>query len=54
MSDLIRAGETPDAALRRLERRADYARLLGTEAGQELLREAARQAAQARRETVRA
>ena len=46
-------GEEPEAALRRLERRLDYVALLETEAGQALLREAARRAAQARREAVR-
>ena len=54
MTDLLSPGETPAAALRRLERRPDYVRLLETDAGQALLRAAARQAQQARREAVRA
>ena len=46
-------GETADAALRRLERDPDYVRLLETDAGQALLREAQRDAAAARRDTRR-
>lgn len=54
MTPLIRPNETPEAALRRLERHPDYVRILETDAGQQLLREAAQAAQRARREAVRA
>uniref|UniRef100_A0A6M3L138 Uncharacterized protein n=1 Tax=viral metagenome TaxID=1070528 RepID=A0A6M3L138_9ZZZZ len=54
MTPLTLPGESPEAALRRLERRPDFTRLMETDAGQSLLREAARRAQMARRETVRA
>ena len=44
--------ETAGEALRRLERRPDYLRLVGSDDGQELLRAAAREAAEARRRAV--
>ena len=47
-TDLIRPGETPEQALRRLERERDYGRIVETEAGQRLLRECARRARAAR------
>ena len=50
MTPLTRPGETPEAALRRLERHPDYVRLMGTESGQTLLRDCQRRAAMARRE----
>jgi hypothetical protein len=53
MTPLIRPGETPAEALRRLERLPDYVGLLESDAGQALLREAAKRAAVARREAVR-
>jgi hypothetical protein len=40
--------ETPDEALRRLERRPDYHRLIATDEGQRLLEAAAKQAKAAR------
>jgi hypothetical protein len=47
---LVRPGETPDAALRRLERQPDiYFDVVGTDEGQRLLEAAARQAEAARR-----
>ena len=45
--------ESADAALRRLERRPDGWRMLETDQGQLLLREAARMAAESRRKTPR-
>ena len=53
MTALTRPDETPEAALRRLERRRDYVRLLETDAGQALLREAAQRAQKARQAAVR-
>jgi hypothetical protein len=52
MTPLTRPGESPEQALRRLERRADYARVLATDAGQQLLAECWRRAKAARREAV--
>jgi hypothetical protein len=54
MTPIQRPNESPEAALRRLERDPDYVRLVGSDAGQALLREVARRAAVARREAVRA
>jgi hypothetical protein len=51
MSLLIRPTETPEQALRRLERSPDC-RWVETDAGQALLRECAQRAAKARREAV--
>jgi hypothetical protein len=51
-TDLIRPGETPESAIRRLERRPDYARVMGTEEGQQLLRDVCLRATKARREVV--
>jgi hypothetical protein len=45
---LQRPNETPDAVLRRLERRPDYHRLIATDEGQRLLEAAAKQAKAAR------
>lgn len=50
MTPLALPGESPEATLRRLERHPDYVRLLETDAGQALLRDAARRAQMARRE----
>jgi hypothetical protein len=48
MKQLQRPNETPDAVLRRLERRPDYHRLIGTDEVQRLLEAAAKQAKAAR------
>lgn len=45
--------ESADAALRRLERQPDYLSLIETDAGQDLLSEASRMAAESRRYTAR-
>lgn len=52
MTPLRHPGESAAAAVRRLEPLPDYARLMGSEAGQELLREAWREAREARRLTA--
>jgi hypothetical protein len=51
-TDLIRPGESPEAALRRIERHPEYVRIMESDAGQALLRECRRRAQIARRETV--
>lgn len=45
---LAQPGETPAAAIARLERRRDFVRLMETDNGQRLLQAAARSAARAR------
>lgn len=52
MTPLVRPNEEPEAALRRLERRADFSRVMGTDAGQALLNECWRRAKAQRREAV--
>lgn len=54
MTPLTLPGETPAVALRRLERRPDFVRLILSDAGQALLRDVARRAQMARRVQVRA
>ena len=53
-TDLVRDGERPEDALRRIERSPDCVRILESDAGQSLLRELARRARVARREVVTA
>ncbi len=48
MTPLQLPGETPEQALRRLERNPDYGRLILSDAGQALLRDVARRAQMAR------
>ena len=48
MTPLTLPGESPEAALRRLERRPDYTRLMETDAGQALLKDLQRRAQMAR------
>jgi hypothetical protein len=50
MTPLRLPGESPADTLRRLERHPNYVAILETDAGQALLRDAARRAAMARRE----
>ena len=53
MTPLTLPGESPEQALRRLERRPDFTRLILSDAGQALLKDLQRRAQMARRETVR-